>query len=55
MMYENDKLHIPEKYKQMSVHELRQEKERIYAEFKQNQKDCKKELKCKKGSILFNF
>lgn len=26
MMYENDKLNIPEKYKKMSVSELRQEK-----------------------------
>lgn len=55
MMYENDKLHIPEEYKKMSVHELRQEKERVYLEIKQKQKENKKELKCKKGSMLFNF
>lgn len=29
MMYENDKLNIPEKYKKMSVSELRQEKGRL--------------------------
>lgn len=35
MICENDKLIIPEKYKNMSVSELRSEKERIYKEIRQ--------------------
>lgn len=55
MMYENDKLNIPEKYKQMSVHELKCEKERIFLEIKQNKNITKNELKHKKGNIVFHF
>ncbi len=30
MMHENDKIEIPEKYRNMSVSELRREKEKMY-------------------------
>ena len=40
MMYENDKLNIPEKYQNMSVSELRCEKERVYAQIKRNNSDA---------------
>ena len=42
MIFENDKLNIPEKYQKMSVSELRSEKERIYTEIRQNVSETKK-------------
>lgn len=52
MICENDKLNIPEKYKKMSVSELRNEKERIYMEIKQQ---TNKKVECKKENIVFYF
>ena len=39
MIYENDKIEIPEKYRNMSVSELRKEKERIYQTLNTNRTD----------------
>ncbi len=36
MTYENDKLIIPDKYRKMSVYELRSEKEKISADYKKS-------------------
>lgn len=56
MMYENDKLNIPEKYRNMSVSELRCEKERIYAQIKRNSSDALVEKsENKRKNVKFNF
>lgn len=56
MMYENDKLNIPEKYRSMSVSELRCEKERVYAQIKRNTSDeTIKKDEYKRKNIMFNF
>ena len=55
MICENDKLNIPEKYKKMSVSELRSEKERIYMEIRQKPKKTSKEMEYRRGSIEFHF
>ncbi len=55
MMYENDKLQIPEEYKQMSVHELREKKECIYLEMQREKTKEKQEQLCKKEEIQFHF
>ena len=47
MMYENDKLIIPEKYKKMSVSELQIRKEQIYRELRQNTKTEVKNIEYK--------
>ena len=52
MIYENDKLNIPEKYSEMSVSELRYEKEKIYMQLKNNKH---KKENCGNGKILFKF
>ena len=53
MMYENDKLIIPEKYKKMSVSELREEKNRVYMEIKQSSEEITKRTEQKKETIKF--
>ena len=56
MIYENDKLNIPESYRKMSVSELRQKKELVYSEIKKNTNNvCLKTPKYKKTSIAFHF
>ena len=56
MMYENDKLNIPEKYRNMSVSELRCEKERIYAQIKRNSSVALVEKsENKRKNVKFNF
>ena len=56
MMYENDKLNIPEKYRNMSVSELRCEKERIYAQIKRNSSEALVEKgEYKRKNVMFNF
>ena len=56
MMYENDKLNIPEKYRNMSVSDLRCEKERIYAQIKRNSSDALVEKgENKRKNVKFNF
>lgn len=54
MTYENDKLVIPEKYRKMSVSELRKEREQIYAEYRKNSNYSKK-CDSSQGSSLFKF
>ncbi|MBR2036960.1 MAG: hypothetical protein IKA09_04455 [Lachnospiraceae bacterium] len=56
MMYENDKLNIPEKYRNMSVSELRCEKERVYAQIKKNTSDkLVEKSEYKRKNVKFNF
>jgi len=56
MMYENDKLNIPEKYRNMSVSELRCEKERVYEKAKRHIADVLvKETEYKRKNIIFKF
>ena len=56
MMYENDKLNIPKKYRNMSVSELRCEKERIYEQIKGKVPDeIIKKDEYKRENIMFNF
>lgn len=54
MVNENDKLEIPEKYRKMSVSELRREKERIYKDLNvQKAADARK--KVSESPILFKL
>ena len=55
MIFENDKLNIPEKYKKMSVSELRNEKERIYTEIRPQTNKKNKKMEYRKNTILFHF
>ena len=56
MMYENDKLNIPEKYRNMSVSELRCEKEKVYAQIKKNTSDeVVEKSEYKRKNVKFNF
>lgn len=55
MMYENDKLNIPEEIKRMSVSEIRYEKEKIYEEIKKNKETCSKKTEGKKSRVTFSF
>lgn len=56
MICENDKLNIPEKYKKMSVSELRKEKERIYMEIRQQKsRSLEHTRKTVKKNVTFNF
>lgn len=52
--YENDILVIPEKYKEMSVSELEEEKMRMLREIKTTERS-KKAAKMNKNNIVFNF
>lgn len=55
MMYENDKLNIPEEYRNMSVSELRYEKERVYSQIRRG--SCSGVIKKadKREMIMFQF
>ena len=53
MMYENDKLIIPDKYKKMSVSELRQEKERVYMEIRQSCNGIIRKTEYRKETVKF--
>ena len=55
MMYENDKLNIPDQYKKMSVSELRHEKDKVYEEIRQNSSVTVNEKEYKEEIIKFNF
>lgn len=55
MMYENDKLTIPEKYRKMSVSELRCEKEKVYTEIRRNPVEATKKKNYYSGRIMFHF
>ncbi|MBO5302913.1 MAG: hypothetical protein J6A92_02575 [Lachnospiraceae bacterium] len=56
MMYENDKLNIPEKYRNMSVSELRCEKEKVYAQIRRNSSNgVIRKTVHKKEVVMFNF
>lgn len=55
MMCENDKLNIPEKYKKMSVSELRCEKERIYMELRQKTNKSNKKMEFGREMVAFRF
>lgn len=54
MIHEKDSLEIPEKYRKMSVPELKREKNRVYNTLKsQNTTDARK--KASRGPILFHL
>lgn len=56
MIYENDKLNIPEKYLNMSVPELRHEKDKIYMEINRKPTNrATKENEYKTEKVMFNF
>ena len=56
MMYENDKLNIPESYRKMSVSELRREKEKLYSEIRKSPQSIqKRQPECKRRTIMFHF
>ena len=55
MMYENDKLNIPEDIKRMSVPELRYERKKIYEEIKKDKKKCDKNTEKRKCTITFSL
>lgn len=55
MMYENDKLMIPERYKKMSVSELRCEKEKLYGQIKKENKTKVPQKTMERKSVVFHF
>lgn len=55
MMYENDKLMIPERYKKMSVSELRYEKEKLYGQIKKENKTNISPKTSEHKSVVFHF
>ena len=55
MMYENDKLIIPEKYRKMSVSELRYEKEKLYVQIKKENRDKIEKTLIKRETTIFRF
>ena len=55
MIYENDKLIIPEKYRKMSVSELRYEKEKLYTQIKKEKKANAQSKSIKSNSVIFHF
>lgn len=55
MMYENDKLIIPEKYRKMSVSELKREKEKVYTEIRKKSSEERKKKVYKNETIMFRF
>lgn len=54
MVYENDKLIIPKKYQEMSISELKKEKDKVLQEF-QSQPRPKKKVTSNKKGIVFHF
>ena len=56
MIYENDKLNIPEKYRNMSIPELKCEKERVYKQLKKTSYNREtKENEHKSKTLSFHF
>ena len=55
MTYENDKLIILDKYRKMSVYELRSEKEKILADYKKSPSYDVKKAGGNRGVTLFKF
>ena len=55
MIYENDKLIIPEKYRKMSVSELRYEKEKLYTQIQKERKSNVQSKPIKSNSVVFHF
>lgn len=55
MTYENDKLIISDKYRKMSVSELRREKEKVLAEIKKTPSYGVKKTGGTRGASLFRF
>ena len=55
MIYENDKLMIPDRYKKMSVSELRYEKEKLFEQLKKETKTNAQKKSCKDKSVVFHF
>lgn len=55
MMYENDKLIIPEKYRKMSVSELRYEKEKLYTQIQRENKEKVQKTTIKPATTIFRF
>lgn len=55
MTYENDKLIIPDKYRKMSVYELRSEKEKILADYKKSPSYGVKKAGGNREASLFKF
>ena len=55
MIHENDKLNIPKKYLQMSVSELRAEKERVYLDVKSSYHATSHLKKQNQSKITFNL
>ena len=54
-MYENDKLNIPEKYKKMSVSELRYEREKVYTQIRKDGNARRNKTECRKETVMFRF
>lgn len=54
MIYENDKLVIPKKYQEMSISELKLEKEKVLKEFRSKSRP-KKKVSTNKRGIVFHF
>ena len=52
---ENDKLMIPEKYRKMSVSELKREKEKLYCEIKKENKEKVRKMASKRENTIFKF
>ena len=55
MVYENDKFNIPEKYREMSVSELKAEKEKVYSELRSRNGDVSKKKSYTKGNVTLIF
>lgn len=56
MIYENDKLNIPEEYRKMTASELRSEREKLYRELKEStNQNLKKTAVLKRKTITFKF
>ena len=55
MTYENDKLIIADKYRKMSVSELRSEKEKIFSDYKKSSGYKAEKSGGKRGASLFRF
>lgn len=53
-VYEDDRLNIPEKYKNMSVSEIKAEKERLWEEISSRPRP-KKKISSNKKKVVFKF
>lgn len=54
MIYENDKLNIPEEYRKMSVPELRKEKERVLKQFTRKTVSSNARKRTEGKKVIFN-